>query len=238
MGRASAVLIVSTALVAWYETAPHVGTVSEWQSVAVIALGVMPGLFALDYLLLPFSGGRWVPLAIALGIATIFAIALSAAQQPVLSNLAKFVAVTIAGWLFMRLIEELSWSVLIAVVIPFIDAYSVWKGPTHTITAHHAGVFTSFSIAFVVPGGSAARLGFPDVFFFAVFLSCALRFGLRPFASWLVMVASLGVTVVATTYWATNGLPALPAISFGFLVPNTDLLWRRLRARPVLWPER
>jgi hypothetical protein len=27
------------------------------------------------------------------------------------------------------------------------------------------------------------------------------------------------------------GLPALPAISLGFLLPNADLLWRALRER-------
>ncbi len=31
-----------------------------------------------------------------------------------------------------------------------------------------------------------------------------------------------------TTIWLTNGLPALPAISLGFLAPNADLIWRRL----------
>jgi hypothetical protein len=35
-----------------------------------------------------------------------------------------------------------------------------------------------------------------------------------------------------TTYWAVDGLPALPALSIGFLVANGDLLWRRV-GRPV-----
>jgi hypothetical protein len=36
--------------------------------------------------------------------------------------------------------------------------------------------------------------------------------------------------------WLTgpnSGLPALPAISLGFLLPNADLLWRRLRLKPA-----
>ncbi len=38
--------------------------------------------------------------------------------------------------------------------------------------------------------------------------------------------------MTATTFWASGGLPALPAISIGFLVANCDLLWRRpLRPR-------
>jgi hypothetical protein len=47
------------------------------------------------------------------------------------------------------------------------------------------------------------------------------------------MVAGLGITITLTTYWSTGGLPALPAISLGFLIANADLLWRRV-ARPVM----
>ena len=36
-----------------------------------------------------------------------------------------------------------------------------------------------------------------------------------------------------TTWWNVNGLPALPGISLGFLLPNADLLRQRLR-RPAL----
>ena len=68
----------------------------------------------------------------------------------------------------------------VALIIPWVDAYSVWRGPTKAITTHHVGVFTTLSIAFVVPGGGAARLGLPDVMFFAVFLAASVRFGLRP----------------------------------------------------------
>ena len=64
--------------------------------------------------------------------------------------------------------------------------------------------------------------------FFAVFLAAAARFGLRPFLTWLFMVAGLGITIVLTTFVSTGGLPALPAIALGFLLANCDLLWKRL----------
>jgi hypothetical protein len=117
--------------------------------------------------------------------------------------------------------------------VPWVDAYSVWRGPTHTITEHHASVFTKLSIAFVVPGGNTARLGVTDVLFFAMFLGATVRFRLRPFLTWLLMVAGLGLTIAATTYWSNGGLPALPALSIGFLIANADLLWRRV-GRPVM----
>ncbi len=47
------------------------------------------------------------------------------------------------------------------------------------------------------------------------------------------MVGGLGLTIALTTYWAGGGLPALPAISLGFLIANADLIWRRV-GRPVM----
>ena len=124
-----------------------------------------------------------------------------------------------------------------ALLIPWVDAYSVWRGPTKTITSHHADVFSSLSVAFVAPGGGAARLGLPDILFFAVFLAASIRFGLRPFWTWLAMTASFGLTLALATWWGVDGLPALPGISLGFLLANADLLWRRLR-RDRLAPAR
>ena len=43
------------------------------------------------------------------------------------------------------------------------------------------------------------------------------------------MTAALSLTLVATYALDLNGLPALPALSLGFVLPNADLLWRRLR---------
>ena len=72
-----------------------------------------------------------------------------------------------------------------------------------------------------------------DVLFFAVFLGASMRFRLRPFPTWLLMVGGLGLTIALTTYWSNGGLPALPAISLGFLIANADLIWRRV-GRPVM----
>ena len=94
-------------------------------------------------------------------------------------------------------------------------------------------VFTVLSFAFPVPGEhAAANLGVPDLFFFALFLGAADRFGLRVYWTWLALVAALGATIALTVWLNLSGLPALPAISIGFLLPNADLLWRRLRGQP------
>jgi hypothetical protein len=40
-----------------------------------------------------------------------------------------------------------------------------------------------------------------------------------------------GITIVIANAVNVGGLPALPFLSFGFLVANADLLWARLRPR-------
>jgi hypothetical protein len=145
------------------------------------------------------------------------------------ANFAKLFAAAFAGWAFLTMFEALSWVVMIALVIPLVDIVSVWRGPTHAITEHHFSVYTNVSVAFVVPGGGAAYLGPPDILFFALFLAAAARWGLRVTWTWVAMTFMYALTVVVANAAAVGGLPALPFLSFGFLVANGDLLWRRLR---------
>src|SRR5262245_13034362 len=145
------------------------------------------------------------------------------------ANVCKVAGYALFGWWFLQLFAELSWVVLVAVLIPWVDAYSVWRGPTNQITEHHEAVFDAVCVAFLVPGGGAAQLGPPDIVFIAVFLGASVRFGLRPFWTWLGMTIGLGLTIICAVWWDLAGLPALPGISLGFLIPNADILWRRLR---------
>jgi hypothetical protein len=161
------------------------------------------------------------------------AVGLSKLGAPVAANFCKLGALTVLGWWFLTFFEALSWVVLVAFLIPWVDAYSVWRGPTKHITTGHQHVFGALSVAFVVPGGGAARLGLPDVLFFAVFLAAAVRFQLRPLWTFAGMLLGLGLTMILATWWNVNGLPALPGIALGFLLPNADLLRARLGRAPV-----
>ena len=121
---------------------------------------------------------------------------------------------------------------IVALIIPWVDAYSVWRGPTNTIVHHHEGVFEHLSFAFPVTGeDQTANLGIPDLLFFALFLAAAAQFELRAGLTWLLMTASFGATIVLAVWLDLGGLPALPLLSLAFLLANGDLLWRRLRAR-------
>ena len=61
-----------------------------------------------------------------------------------LANFGKLGTVTFAAWAFLSFFEALSWVVLVALIIPWVDAYSVWRGPTKTIVEDHAKSFRRF----------------------------------------------------------------------------------------------
>jgi hypothetical protein len=175
---------------------------------------------------------RLLPVGVALAV---LAAVLTFAHFDVWANFARLGATTFLGLWFLGYFETVGWVVLVACIIPWVDAYSVWRGPTKDIVAHHEHVFTVLSFAFPVPGEHvAANLGVPDLLFFAVFLGAAARFGLRVYWTWAALVAALGATIALTVWLNLNGLPALPAVSLGFLLPNADLLWQELRRQPRL----
>jgi hypothetical protein len=196
----------------------------------IIAAGVLPATLLLIYLALPLWSRRWT-VAAGLVVFAIAAVVTWQANSHLASNFAKLAAYTCAGWAFLWLFEELGWVLLIALIIPFVDAISVAAGPTHTIVTHHIQVYSAVAVAFVAPGGRAAGLGPPDILFFALFLAATVRWALRPGWTWLAMTGMYSVTLVIANATNVNGLPALPFLSVGFLLANGDLLWRRLRPR-------
>jgi hypothetical protein len=119
---------------------------------------------------------------------------------------------------------------LVALIIPWIDAISVWRGPTGHIVEKEPGLFDRVAFDFPHPGErSAAQLGPPDLLFFALFLAAAARWNLRVGWTFVALTLSLGLTLVIGVVWESAGLPALPGLAFGFLIPNADLLWREFQ---------
>jgi hypothetical protein len=85
---------------------------------------------------------------------------------------------------------------------------------------------------------SVSQAGVTDVFFFALFLAAAARFRLRPTLAWLGMVLGFGVTMAVAVYadiFGIGGLPALPMLSLGLLLPNLDLIWKQVRRGATAW---
>jgi hypothetical protein len=229
VGRAAALLILAIYLGAYYAWADSLPRVGLWWQIAVISLLVIPPVFALVYFALPLRTVKWL-LPAGIGVAILAAV-LQIVGLDVLANFAKLGAVTLLAWWFLGFFETAAWVTVVALIIPWVDAASVWRGPTKHIVTKQPQLFTTFSFAFPVPGEpNTAQLGLPDLLFFALFLGAADRWGLRLRLTWLAMTLSFGATLALTAALDINGLPALPLLALGFLAPNADLLWRRLRS--------
>jgi hypothetical protein len=221
--------VAGACVLTWFLVAPHLSRLGLWTDIAILVVAVLPGTLLLVYLALPLSGWSWPPLAV---LTVLFAAAAALFWElgwGLPANFAKLFAAVFAGWLFLTLFEQLSWVVIVAVVVPFADAISVWRGPTHAITAHHFSVYTALAITFLVPGGGAASFGPPDIIFFALFLAAARRWGLRAGWTWIATTGMYGLAIVTAYAVNVDGLAALPFLSAGFLGANADLLWRRFR---------
>ena len=227
LSRVGAFVVLAAAVVTWDAVAPHVDELSLWPTVAVIAAGVMPATLGLILLALPLWSRRWI--IVVGGAFGVAAVASWELNSHLVSNFAKLGAYTCAGWAFLWLFEALSWVIIVAAIIPFVDAISVAAGPTKAIVNHHFEVYSAVAVAFLAPGGLAADLGPPDILFFALFLAATVRWRLRPLWTWLAMTGMYSLTLVIANLTDVNGLPALPFLSFGFLLANADLLWRRFR---------
>jgi hypothetical protein len=227
--RVAAFVVAAAVVVTWFIVAPHIARLDLWPTILLIAILVLPGTMLLALIALPLWRERWLfPAAVVLAL---IAFGCAQAGWGLPGNFAKLWAAIFAGWAFIRLFEELSWVLLVAVVIPLVDILSVYRGPTKAITEHHFHIYTSVAIAFLAPGDTAAYLGPPDVLFFALFLAAAQRWGLRVVWTWVSMTAMYGLTMIIATAADVGGLPALPFLSFGLLAPNADLFWRSIRSR-------
>jgi hypothetical protein len=228
--RALALGALLATLVAFDAAAGRLPDLSDRGDTAFLAVVLLPAFMGVAWLALPLARAGSAVLA-ALGLAfVVAALLLYAVGADSAFNAAKLLTFTVAGFVFLELFQELSWVVLVAVIIPWVDAFSVWRGPTKEVVTKHPGLFDQISIAFRLPGESgSANLGPPDILFFALFLATAQRFGLRVGWTWIATTTLLGLTLVLTSTFGAAGLPALPAISLGFLLPNADLLLARLR---------
>ncbi len=227
---------VATAVLAWFIAAPHAPNLSLWTDVILVSFVILPATLLLVPLALPLYTRRWLPAAT--GVLALAAFGFSEAGWGLPANFAKLFAAVFAGWSFLLLFEQLSWVVIVACIVPFVDALSVWRGPTHSITTHHFHVYLDVAVAFLVPHGTAAYLGPPDIMFYALFLAATARWGLRVWRTWIATTLMYGITIVIATAADVGGLPALPFLSFGFLLANADLLWAKLRKPGDASPER
>jgi hypothetical protein len=229
-GRTVLVAALLAALVPYYVLAEHLSPLPLWADGVLTGVVLIPAVFALVLIALPL---RTQPRLGAIGLACgVLAAVCDATGLDIAANFAKLAALTALGFWFLSYFERLSWVVFVAVVIPFVDSISVWRGPTNQIVTKTPEVFEVLSFAFPVPERGSFNLGLPDLLFFAVFLAAAARWHLRVALTWAAMTASFGITLLLTLWldpFGLGGLPALPLLSVAFLAVNADLLWKAVR---------
>jgi hypothetical protein len=236
--RAAALGVLLAVLVVYGAVASHLPGLPSGVDVTLHAVVVFPAFAAAIWLALPLARLRTLHLVVSALVAGALALGLTELDVGSAANVAKLACFALVGFAFVTLFEELWWIALVAVLVPWVDIWSVAAGPTQYVVEEKPGVFEQVAVAFPTPGDTASvNLGPPDVIFFSLFLAAAARYGLRVPATWIGMTACLSATVVLVWSWdSVSGLPALPAVCLGFLVPNADLLWRdvrNVRSRPA-----
>jgi hypothetical protein len=232
MGRERALGLVGlvAALAAFGAIAPQLPELPADWAVAVAAVIVLPAFTAAIWIALPIALARDVWLLAVAALAGVAWVACYFAGLGIASNTSKLVCFILVGFWFLSLFEALWWLSLVAICVPWVDAWSVAAGPTRYVTEERPGFFEDVSVALHVPGETAtANIGPPDIVFFALFLAAAQRFRLRVGPTWLAMTGLLSLTLALVYIFDTSGLPALPAVCLGFLLPNLDLMWRDVR---------
>jgi hypothetical protein len=191
---------------------------------AALSLSVAAWLVAALYPLRRLGHAVLLVAAVALALGA----ALTWAELLPLANVAKVVGAAALGLWVAENLERASWVVLVAAVSAVVDVLSVYGGPTRELLDEGPQIVGYFTVALTWFGYATTEgytaLGISDVVFFSLYLTAARRFGLRPVASAVAMVASFVVTIVAALWW--EALPALPLLSVAFLAVNADRLWR------------
>jgi hypothetical protein len=225
--RVAALVVALAALVAWCAVAGSLDNVSSGADTAIVSLLLLPAYTLTIWLALPLWRTPFVTLLFGGVSILVVAFTLDFLGVDSLGNVLKLVGLATLGFWLLSLFDELWWVALVAAIIPWVDIWSVATGPTKYVTHEQPGFFDHVSVAFPLPGPAASvNIGPPDIVFFALFLAAADRFRLRVGWTWLGMTGFLSLTVALVWWLADSGLPALPAVAFGFLLPNADLVWR------------
>jgi hypothetical protein len=313
-------------LAVYYAFAASLPHMTLWWEIVFLGVVLIPAIFGITWLALPLWRAKGLGLAgAAFGV---LAVVCEIAALDILADFSKLAALTLISFWFLGFFETVLWVALVAAIIPAVDAFSVFRGPTGHIVEERPSIFETIAFGFPVPGrrdikldwesagpnvtgynvyrvspggrnplngdeliegtsysldglptdakrsyvvesvtdgrraasapvpapqpgdeaeappttspgaprdlvasaeGSFARLGPPDILFFGLFLAAAARFRLRIGWTWVAMAASFGTTLALAVWLDLSGLPALPLLSLGFLIPNADLIWRELR---------
>jgi hypothetical protein len=138
------------------------------------------------------------------------------------------------GVLLGRALAAPAVALAIPVFVAVVDAWSVATGPTSSLS--ESGTRGAAELTFDLPSwggapGAGSRLGLVDAIFLAMFSVWAARYGLRPRATAVGMVAGLLAAVVLSVA-LDRVVPALPLMAVGYWLPNLDRVGALLHGQP------
>ena len=234
-GVARLAFAVPLAAFAYFLAAPLLPALPAGDATVLVAGSIGLLLVAASALaLLPAREGLIAPLLVALGAGLLVAAFNSDGADGVGAgaNVVEALLAGAAGLLFARWLGAPAIAVAVPVFVAVIDILSVTFGPTSRLLDDGTGRVDALSFDLPAWGdaGSAGHLGFSDAFFVALFAAWAWRFGLRRGATiaglLLGLLGALGAGVALD-----RGIPALPFMAAGYLLPNLDRMWRLLARR-------
>ena len=80
------------------------------------------------------------------------------ASLDILADFSKLAALTLISFWFLGFFETVLWVALVAAIIPAVDAFSVFRGPTGHIVEERPSIFETIAFGFPVPGRRDIKL--------------------------------------------------------------------------------
>jgi hypothetical protein len=218
------------AALAYFLAAPALPALPDGEATVVVAGGVGMLMIAASTLaLLPAHETLIGPSLIVLGTGLLVA-ALNAAGVGAAANVPEALLAGAIGLLFARWLATPVIAVAVPIFVAAIDVWSVASGPTSRLL--ESGTDSSDPLTFDMPAwghmGSAGNLGLSDALFLSMFAAWAWHYGFRRTAT--VVGLTLGLLgSLALGVLLDRGIPALPLLAAGYLLPNLDRIPALLR---------
>jgi hypothetical protein len=208
---------------------PDIGT----GDTAVLVSGMVGvAMVSAVVLALVWSGDAVAPLVLVLAGSALLVAGLDAGGVGPGASTFEALAAGALGALLGRLFALPAAALAIPLFVAAVDTWSVANGPSSRLL--HGEPRGTAELTFDLPswggslGDAATRLGLTDAVFLAMFAVWSMRFGLRPRATAVGMVAGLLATV-AISVATDRAIPALPLLAVGYWLPNLDRLGRLMR---------
>lgn len=237
MVRGPAPLLGATLVaLAYFLLAGELPSLGSGDTAVLVAGLVGVGLIAAIVLTLTRAGDELFPLALLFAGSFMLVAGMDAAGAGASVSAFEAIAAATFGVLLGRALATPAVALAIPVFVAVVDAWSVARGPSARLS--ETGTRGAAELSFDLPSwgdapGAASRLGIVDAIFLAMFSVWARRFGLRPRATAIGMVAGLFAAVVLSVT-LERAVPALPLMAVGYWLPNLDRFSGLLRGeRPA-----